>query len=89
MDKKRTKNRPNSVHKIGAILATVVHLGTRSMEFFGMDIHPNNICTMNKGQKLRLKDTRAPTCARMCVRARVGTCVCACARVRARVCVRA
>ena len=56
------------------------------MEFFGQGIYSNNINATNKRQMICLKDTRVPTCARVCawvrVRARVGTCVCACACVR-------
>ena len=81
-----------SVRKIGAILQTVVHLGMHLMEFFCIGMHLNNINAMNKRQMICLKDTRVPTCVRVCacvcvcvcprVRARVGTCVCACAWVR-------
>ena len=85
MDKKRTKDWQYSVGKIGANLQTVVHLVCVQWSFLGRGIYSNNINAMNKGQRLWLKDTRVPMCARVCVPAHVCACVCAWVRVRARV----
>ena len=58
------------LHKIGAILQTVIYLGMRIWGFFGQGIYQNNICETNKRQMICLKDTRVPTCVRVCA------CVC-------------
>jgi hypothetical protein len=47
-------------------LQTVAFLIHAQWSFFAINMHPNNIYWMNKGEMLLRKDTRTPMCACVC-----------------------